>query len=161
VIAFFVVWTVASLLQIAGLIIFADTELPAGPVFELGEDITNNPLGAGEVNFIQWADLSASLLATAFVVDGLYRASRGRRAGAFAMFERALLVSLFFVQVFAFVYSQFAAVFGFLFDLVLFMAVRAILTNELEQEALRRAGGAEPGLPQPATAVGARPLDAV
>jgi hypothetical protein len=52
------------------------------------------------------------------------------------MFERALLISLFFTQVFAFVHSQFAAVFGFLFDVILFLVVRTILTRDLEEEAL-------------------------
>ena len=53
------------------------------------------------------------------------------------MFERAVLVSIFFTQVFAFVYSQFAAVFGLFFDLILFVAVRATLSRELELEDLR------------------------
>ena len=52
-------------------------------------------------------------------------------------FERAVLVSIFFTQVFAFVYSQFAAVFGLFFDLILFVAVRATLSRELELEDLR------------------------
>jgi len=62
---------------------------------------------------------------------------KGRRAGAFEMFERALLVSIFFTQVFAFVHSQFAAVFGLAVDLLLFVAVRAILGRELDREAER------------------------
>ena len=63
---------------------------------------------------------------------------RGRLAGGLAMFERALLVSLFFVQVFAFVHSQFGAAFGFVIDLVLFFAARATLDAALEREAFQR-----------------------
>jgi MFS family permease len=158
VIAFFALWTLASLAQIVGLIFYADTDLPAGHVVTLGEDITNDPLRDGELTFIQWAALASSAVATVFAIAGLYRAKVGRRAGALAMFERALLVSIFFTQVFAFVYSQFAAVFALLFDLVLFMALRAILSNELEQEALRRAGIEEPRVTQPASAARAQPV---
>ena len=57
------------------------------------------------------------------------------------MFERALLISIFFIQVFAFVHSQFAAVFGLVVNVLLFFAVRSILAQELEQEAAGRAGG--------------------
>ena len=137
VVAFFSLWAAASLLQIVGLVVFATAGLSSAEVFRVGHRITNSPLGAGQVDFIQWADLAASIAATGLVLAGLYRLGQGRRAAAFAMFERAVLVSIFFTQVFAFVYSQFAAVFGLFFDLLLFVAVRAILSRELEQEAVR------------------------
>jgi hypothetical protein len=108
-------------------------------VFRLGHRITNNPLGPGEADFLRWADFTASLATTGFVLAGLVYVRRGRAAAGFAMFERALLVALFFTQVFAFAYSQFAAVFGFFFDLALFVAVRAIVSRQLEHEALPRA----------------------
>ena len=57
----------------------------------------------------------------------------GRRERAFIMLERALLISIFFTQVFAFVHEQFGAVAGLLVDLALFFAVRAILNQELER----------------------------
>jgi hypothetical protein len=136
VITLFVVWVVGSLLQIVALIVFAASGFSPQPVFRLGHRITDNPLGSGELNFIQWFDFAASVLATAFVLIGLNRFRQGSRTGAFLMFERALLISLFFTQVFAFVHSQFAAVFGFLFDVVLFLVVRTILSHDLEQEAL-------------------------
>ena len=137
VVAFFSLWAAASLLQIVGLVVFATAGLSSAEVFRVGHRITNSPLGAGQVDFIQSADLAASIAATGFVLAGLYRIGQGRRAAAFAMFERAVLNSIFFTQVFAFVYSQFAAVFGLFFDLLLFVAVRAILSRELEQEAVR------------------------
>ncbi len=55
------------------------------------------------------------------------------------MLERALLVSIFFTQVFAFVHTQFAAVVGLLVDLGLFFAVRAVLTHDIEHRALEEA----------------------
>src|SRR5204863_1345914 len=103
VITLFVVWVVGSLLQIVALIVFAASGFSPQPVFRLGHRITDNPLGSGELNFIQWLDFAASALATAFVLIGLNRFRQGSRTGAFLMFERALLISLFFTQVFAFV----------------------------------------------------------
>jgi hypothetical protein len=140
IVAFFSVWALASLLQIVGLVVFATVGLSSAEVFRVGHRITNSPLGAAQVDFIQWADLAASVVATGFVLAGLYWLGQSRRIAAFAMFERAVLVSIFFTQVFAFVYSQFAAVFGLFFDLLIFVAVRAILGRELEQEALRPRG---------------------
>jgi hypothetical protein len=134
-VAFFTVWALASLMQIVALIVWDTAGLGRIEVFRIGALITNNPLGENEVAFLEWLDLAASLVATGFVVTGLFRINRGRRAGAYAMFERALLVAIFFTQVFAFVHSQFAAVFGLVVDIALFVAVRGILTNQLAVEA--------------------------
>ena len=147
--AFFAVWAVASLLQIVTLVVFDTVGLGSPEVFRLGENITSDPLGEGERTFIQVANLAASAAATVFVLVGLDRLAKGRRADAFAMFERALLVSIFFTQVFAFVHSQFAAVFGLAVDLLLFIAVRTVLGRELEREALQPA---ESGPTEPAAA---------
>ena len=75
----------------------------------------------------------SSAVAAAFAVVGLIRLVQGRRERAFIMLERALLISIFFTQVFAFVHEQFGAVAGLLVDLALFFAVRAILNQELER----------------------------
>ena len=144
VVAFFAVWAVVSLVQIVAFVVFETADVKSLEIFRLGDNITNNPLGDGERTFIRFANLAASIIATGFTLVGLYRMGKGRRAGAFAMFERALLVSIFFTQVFAFVHSQFAAVFGLFFDLLLFIGVRAILARELEQEPLRPAVAAGP-----------------
>jgi hypothetical protein len=120
-IVLFSLWALGSLLEIA----------------ELIED----PAGEGHLDFFYWAELGASLLATMFVLAGLYLIRAGRRAGAFGMFERALLVALLFTQVFTFVNSQFIAVLGFSVNLLLFIAVRATLSRELDQEALQERDG--------------------
>jgi hypothetical protein len=137
VVAFFAVWAAASLAQIVALVLFEDADLGSLEIFRLGDDITNDPLGDGERTFIQWANLVASVVATGFALIGLYRMLKGKRAGAFAMFERALLVSIFFTQVFAFAHSQFAAVFGLAVDVLLFLAVRTTLGRELEHETVQ------------------------
>jgi hypothetical protein len=137
VVAFFAVWAAASLAQIVALVLFEDADLGSLEIFRLGDDITNDPLGDGERTFIQSANLVASVVATGFALIGLYRMLKGKRAGAFAMFERALLVSIFFTQVFAFAHSQFAAVFGLAVDVLLFLAVRTTLGRELEHETVQ------------------------
>jgi hypothetical protein len=75
----------------------------------------------------------APFVAGAFVVWGFVRLGRSRIA-AFEMFERALLVSILFTQVFAFIESQFAAVIGLLVDLLLLYTVRFMLEREREAE---------------------------
>jgi hypothetical protein len=139
VVVVFALWALATVFEIVALIVLAKFGLPAQEVFRVRHPIANHGLGNGEHDFIQWLSFAASLVASAFVVVGLVDARKGLRPRMFAMFERALLVSIFFTQVFAFVHSQFFAVFGFFVDLVLFAVVRAILVRELREERLERA----------------------
>jgi hypothetical protein len=133
VVMFFAVWTAASLAQVVVLVFFGTADGGAAEVFRLGRDITSDPLGDGERTFVQAASVAAAVVASGFSLIGLRRIAEGRRAAAFSMFERAVLISIFLTQVFAFVHSQFAAVFGLLLNLLLFVAVRAILAHDLEQ----------------------------
>ena len=137
VVMFFSLWALLSVLQVASLLAFGTAELSSAKVLRVGPRIASSPLGSGQVEFLKWADLAASLAATGFVLAGLYLFAQSRRVAAFTMFERAVLVSIFFTQVFAFVYSQFAAVFGLFLELILFVAVRATLSRELELEDIR------------------------
>jgi hypothetical protein len=136
-VAVFAVWAVASIVQIVALLVFATAGLSRAEVFRAGKRITNNPLGDDDLNLIQFADLTASIVAVCLVVAGLWLMLQGSRARGLAMLERALLVSIFFTQVFAFVYSQFFAVFGLFVDLLLFVAVRTMLTDELAKQRSR------------------------
>ncbi len=68
------------------------------------------------------------------MVWGLVLIRRSRLA-AYAMFERALLVSIFFTQVFVFIQSEFGACTGFLIALVLLITVRFMAERERELEA--------------------------
>ena len=148
---FFSSWALLSLVQVVGLLVFGTAKVSSADVFRVGPRIANSPLGSTDVDFLKWAALAASLVATGFVLAGLYQIVQSRRVAAFTWFERAVLVSIFFTQVFAFVYSQFAAVFGLFFDLLLFVAVRATLSRELDLEALRSDEEQPPsGLPTPA-----------
>ena len=67
-IVLFALWTVASIAQIVTLIVFTEAGLPTGEVYRLFADITNDPLGDGEHDFLRWANLAASIVATAFAV---------------------------------------------------------------------------------------------
>lgn len=137
VVMFFSLWALLSVMQVASLLVFGTAELSSAKALRVGPRIASSALGSGQVDFLKWADLVAVLAATGFVLVGLYFFAQNRRVAAFTMFERAVLVSIFFTQVFAFVYSQFAAVFGLFFNLILFVAVRATLSRELELEYLR------------------------
>ncbi len=72
------------------------------------------------------ASLASSLLSALLVARGVLRLRDGRRAGAYRDFERALLVAIFVTQVFAFVESQFGAVFGLAVDLLLLAGLRSL-----------------------------------
>ena len=100
----------------------------------MGSHVTNIPLSDGERGFLRWALAISTLVAVMLAIAGLVRFVQGRRVSAFGMFERALLVSIFLIQVFAFAHAQFAAAVGLVIDLALFFAVRAMLAQELERD---------------------------
>jgi hypothetical protein len=66
------------------------------------------------------------------------------------MFERALLVSIFGTRVFAFVESQFGAVFGLAIDLILLVTVRYVAEQERRLEAPVEPVHEEPAALRPA-----------
>jgi hypothetical protein len=61
---------------------------------------------------------------------GLLRLHRRGRLEAYRMFTYALLVAIFVTRVFAFVESQFGAVFGLAVDLLLLVTVRYLADQE-------------------------------
>ncbi len=128
------VWVFGLLLQVAGLTAYTTPHLAGQEVFRLGTHVTNIPLSDGERGFIRWALALSTLLAVALAIIGLVRFVHGNRKAAFAMFERALLVSILLIQVFAFAHAQFAAAIGLIIDLALFLAVREILAQEYERD---------------------------
>jgi hypothetical protein len=72
------------------------------------------------------ASVASSLVSAALVARGIaILVQAGDRARAYRSFDQALLVAIFVTQVFAFFESQFHAVFGLAFDLVLLAALRA------------------------------------
>jgi hypothetical protein len=108
----------------------------------------------GDLGVIEMASLASSVLSAAFVVVGIGRLRRGDRAGALREFDRALLVAIFVTEVFAFVESQFGAVFGLAVDLLLWITVRCLIDAERHAHAGagRDAAGTLPAPPRPAGA---------
>jgi hypothetical protein len=140
VIALICVWVAALLIQIVAVTWFTTAYTHPQQVLRIGSKITNVPLGSGQRRFLWWAVTISTAVAATFAIAGLVKLVQGQRERAFVLLERALLVSIFFTQVFAFVHTQFAAVVGLLIDLGLFFAVRAVLTHDIEHRALEEAG---------------------
>lgn len=117
--AVFALWALLSLL--------AATELALALVFELGgahPDFLRD--GFRDLRFVNIASISASFVAALFVVHGIRRLRAGDRSDAVVAFQRALVISIFVVQVFAFYESQFGAIFGLAIDLLLLAGVRRL-----------------------------------
>jgi hypothetical protein len=72
------------------------------------------------------ASLASSFLSALLVARGVLRLRARRRREAYRDCERALLVAIFVTQVFAFVESQFGAVFGLGVDLLLLAGLRSL-----------------------------------
>jgi hypothetical protein len=126
----FALWALVTLAEIIGLVFELDPHLTREQVFRFSGSVTSK---AGHFGFVEWADLISSCVAGLLAAWGIVLLRHSRLA-AYEMFERALLVSLFFTQVFVFIESQFGAVFGFLVDLLLFVTVRYMLDRERELE---------------------------
>jgi hypothetical protein len=126
--AFFVLWALATLLEVVGLVFALEPHLREQREVTIGGPITSK---GGHYGFVEWASIAAELVAGAFVVWGLVLIRRSRVA-AYAMFERALLVALFFGQVFLFIQSQFGACVGFVIDVLLLITIRFMLARERE-----------------------------
>ena len=126
-------WVLALLIQLAGLAAFTTPSAEPGEVFRLGSHVTNVPLSSSDRGFVRWALFISTLVAVALALAGLLRLVQGRRKAALTLLERALLVSIFLIQVFAFAHSQFTAAIGLFIDVGLFAAVRTMLAQELER----------------------------
>jgi hypothetical protein len=123
---------VSCLLGIWAAVSFAGVvELVTGAVVDLGgahPGYVSDRLG--DLAFVNVASLASSALSAALVAHGVLHLRRGARAAAYRSFERALLVAILVTQVFAFVESQFGAVFGLALDLVLLVALRTVQSND-------------------------------
>ncbi|MDZ4805807.1 MAG: hypothetical protein SGI90_13185 [Candidatus Eisenbacteria bacterium] len=77
----------------------------------------------------EWGQLGSSLLSGIFVVLGAL-AIRKDRLGAFRMFQRSILVSIFLTQVFMFYQRQWGALAALAFNLLVFLALRFMIERE-------------------------------
>ena len=119
--ALFTVWAAVTLLNLLVFVLaLADPDV---------ESVTLEQNGT----FLGAAIVASSGVAAAFVVVGLLRINRGRRADGYEWLARGLLVSLLLTQVFLFVQSQFGAVFGLAIDILLLITVRAMARHESQR----------------------------
>jgi hypothetical protein len=118
-----VIWAVFSLLGAAAIEInLGDAEMP------------------GENSALSAVLRTLSILVSVSLVGlGVLRMIRDQHQRAYRAFSLALLVSIFVTRFFSFLDSQFAAVFGLAFDLILYAAI-AELASQDSQEKVRFAG---------------------
>jgi hypothetical protein len=119
-------WAVLSILTAGELV------LDVIPGLELkGDELAGHESDAlGALTAVNVAHLAATLTSAGLVAVGVVRVLGGARLNGYRAFELALFVSILVSQLFAFVESQFAAVLGLSFDILLLLAVRAMLEHE-------------------------------
>ena len=127
VIAVVVVWGAASLFFTFELVLSIGLHLGGAMRGSVRDDV-------GDLSTINWLSLGSSTVSGILVVIGIVALRRGRRAVALEWFERALLVSIFLTRSFAFVESQFGAVFGLAIDLLLLISVHLMQRSERQRE---------------------------
>jgi hypothetical protein len=147
--AVFVLWGLLTIIEIVGLVFTLDPHLVSQKAVKIVTPLTSK---AGNYGFVEWANIVGSFVAGGLVLWGLFRLRRSRLA-AYTMWDHALLVDIFFVQVFAFLQTQFGACLGFLLDIVLLVSIRFMAARE--RELMRDAGTVEeqePALARPVSA---------
>lgn len=110
--------------------------------------------GRQPLHVISAAGMASSVLASGLILVGA-ATLRASRLAAYRWFDRALLVQIFFTQVFAFLEHQFAAVFGMLLYVALLLVLRTMMHAELHlsllgQDPLERRERAVLGVSAPA-----------
>jgi hypothetical protein len=97
----------------------------------------------------EWGELASSLLSGLFVLVGIVRIVRDR-LGAFRMFQRSILVSIFLTQVFMFYRSEGSALLALGFNMLVFLALRFMIERErAAREHVRAAAAARVPLDTP------------
>lgn len=109
-----------------GLIVFFLFQLTVSLMYVISLAISNEP---GALSWVEWARLLSSSASAAFVVWGILSLHKSRLT-AFTMFERSILVSIFFTQVFVFYQERFGALVGLTIDLLILIALRFMIERE-------------------------------
>jgi hypothetical protein len=81
------------------------------------------------LSFIDCGQLLASLLSGVFVLIGVFSINQSK-IFAMRMFERSILITIFFTQVFIFYKEQFAALVGLSLNILILIALRFIIERE-------------------------------
>ena len=117
------IWAAVSLANVVDLVTGAVVDFGGGHPGYVSDRLR-------DLAFVNVASLASSALSAALVARGVLQLRHGNRAAAYRSFEHALLVAILVTQVFSFVESQFGAVFGLAVDLLLFVALRAVQSND-------------------------------
>jgi hypothetical protein len=126
--AVFVLWGLFAIIEVISLVFTLEPHLRDQRTVKIVTSLTSK---AGDYGFVQWANIVSSFVAGLLVLWGLVRLRRSRLA-AYTMWDHALLVDIFFVQVFAFIQTQFGACLGFVVDVVLLVSIRFMAARERE-----------------------------
>jgi hypothetical protein len=81
----------------------------------------------------EWATVISSGVSGALFVVGVVRLPH-HRLSAYRWFERGILVQIFVTQIFEFAQEQLAGIFGLLFNILLWIALRSMIRAEHERE---------------------------
>ncbi len=112
-IALFVIFAIVQVIVAVGLIVLAF-------VVDLSEL---------DLSFGDWASVGSSSVSAVLVAIGIRRLRRSR-ASAYRWFQRAVLVSIFVTQVFAFFATEFAALGGLAIDILIYFALTLMIERE-------------------------------
>ena len=91
-------------------------------VGRIGEKMLN-------LTWIDWGHLGFSFLSAIFVFLGI-KAIHRSKLKAYKMFERSVLISIFFIQGFTFYKEQFSALLGLFFNILILMTLHYIINRE-------------------------------
>ncbi len=108
------------------------------------------------MSLADWGDTVGTVLSSAMIVVGV-AALRGSRLAAYHWFKRAVLVSIFLIQFFAFYTEQLGALVGLTLDLVLLGGLNYLIEQE---ETARWQGPAGPLAAPSATSASPTPVGA-
>ena len=116
-------------------IIWAIITLLSGFTIEVnGSGTQSSDAGNSNGGFIDAGRGISILVSFTFVAIGCYRMARKEHQAAYRNFSRALLVSIFITQFFTFVESQFGAVIGLIFNIILFSAVSELASRDRQSK---------------------------
>lgn len=100
---------------------------------ELGDDGSSD-FGAGvDTGLLAVGSAISTFVSGVLVVLGAYWMRKEQHQKAYRYFMRALLVSIFVTRVFAFVDSQFGAVFGLALDILLYAAIGELASQDAQR----------------------------
>jgi hypothetical protein len=101
--------------------------------------VTSSDSGSVTLGFWEWGQVLSAIASAALIVIGFVRWRRSRLA-AYHWFERALLVTIFIEEFFAFYQNQTTQVFGLVIVLLTYAAVRGMIAEEEAGQRSRLAG---------------------